>query len=73
MTKVDNGSTAQYTYNALNQRVSTTVGATVTNFVFNAGGQRVSIWDSSNHQLQGQYYWGGAPGCVLQSRRAESL
>jgi RHS repeat-associated protein len=59
---VDTGSTASYAYNALNQRVQTTVGSTVTEFVFNAAGQRVSTWNgSTNAQIQGQYYWGSKP------------
>jgi RHS repeat-associated protein len=61
-TAVDTGSTASYVYNALNQRVQTTVGSTVTEFVFNAAGQRVSTWNgSTNAQIQGQYYWGSKP------------
>jgi hypothetical protein len=36
------------------------VGSTATEFVFNAAGQRASIWNgSAGAQLQGQYYWGG--------------
>jgi len=59
---VDSGSTAQYSYNALNQRVQTVVGSTKTEFVYNANGQRVSIWNgSTNTQLRGQYYWGTKP------------
>lgn len=31
-------------------------------FVFNAAGQRVSIWDGGTHaKISGQYYWGGVP------------
>ena len=40
---VDSGSTATYLYNALNQRVRTTVGSVITDFTFNAAGQRVSM------------------------------
>ena len=75
ITKVDNGSTATYTYNALNQREKTAVGTATTEFVFNgvpgdrsssagqnANGQRVSEWNAANHaQLKGHYYWGGKP------------
>jgi RHS repeat-associated protein len=62
VTAVDGGSTASYTYNALNQRVQTAVGSTLTEFVYNVNGQRVSIWNgSTNTQIQGQYYWGSKP------------
>lgn len=56
------GATAQYTYNALNQRVQTVVGSVKTEFVYNANGQRDTIWNGSNGaQIQGQYYWGSKP------------
>ena len=62
ITKVDSGSTATYTYNALNQRVKTVVGTATTEFVFNANGQRVSEWNASTHgELKGHYYWGSKP------------
>lgn len=62
ITQVDSGSTAQYVYNALNQRVKTVVGSTATEFVFNANGQRVSVWNGTTRsQLRGQYYWGSKP------------
>jgi len=62
ITAVDGGSTATYTYDALNHRVRTVVGSTATEFVFNASGQRVSIWNGTTRaRLQGQYYWGGKP------------
>ena len=52
----------QILYDTLNHRVETTVGSTVTDFVFNAGGQRVSEWNASTHaQLKGHYYWGSKP------------
>jgi hypothetical protein len=62
VTAVDRGSTAQYFYNALNQRIRTVVGSTATEFVFNEAGKRVSIWNGSTQaQIQGQYYWGAKP------------
>jgi len=62
ITKVDNGSTGTYTYNALNQRVKTVANGATTEFVYNANGQRVSEWNAANHaQLKGHYYWGGKP------------
>jgi RHS repeat-associated protein len=60
ITAVDGGQTAQYVYNALNQRVRATVGSAPTEYVFNANGQRVSEWNGTL-QLQGKYYWGGKP------------
>ena len=46
----------------MNQRVRATVGSAVTEFVFNAGGQRVSEWNGLTYaQNKGKYYWGGRP------------
>jgi len=62
ITAVDGGQTAQYVYNAQNQRVSATVGSTITEYVFSAAGQRVSEWNGATHtQLKGKYYWGAMP------------
>ena len=62
VTAVDGGTTATYTYDALNHRVRTVVGTTATEYVFNAAGQRVSEWNGSNYaQLKGHYYWGSKP------------
>ena len=62
ITAVNNGSTASYLYDALNHRVRTTVGSTVTEYVFNASEQRISEWNASTHsQLKGHYYWGSKP------------
>ena len=57
---MDGGSTASYVYNALNQRVSETVGGTTTQFAYNVAGQRVSIWNTASPagQLVEQYYVG---------------
>jgi hypothetical protein len=50
VTAVDSGTTATYTYDALNHRVRTVVGSsTATEFVFNVNGQRVSEWNGSNY------------------------
>ncbi len=62
LTQVDGGSTAIYVYDALNHRVRTTVGSTVTEFVFNQSGQRVSEWNGTTRApLKGHYYWGTTP------------
>lgn len=67
VTKVDT-SAGQYTYDALNRRVSTTAGAVTKEFVFDQFGRRVSIWNASTHaQLQGQYYWGDQPVAYYDS------
>jgi RHS repeat-associated protein len=62
ITAVDNSATAQYVYNALNQRVRDIVGTTATEYVFNAAGQRVSEWNGTTRaQIKGKYYWGSQP------------
>ena len=62
ITAVDGGATAQYTYNALNQRVESIVGSTKTEYFYNANGQRDTIWNgNTGAQFQGQYYWGAKP------------
>jgi RHS repeat-associated protein len=65
LTKVDNGNTASYSYDSLNQRIATTEGSTQKEFVFNPAGQRISIWQpvqgALGTQIQGQTYWGGVP------------
>jgi len=62
ITSVDSGSTAQYVYNALNQRVRAVAGSAATEYVFNAAGQRVSEWNGTTRaQFKGKYYWGVAP------------
>jgi RHS repeat-associated protein len=63
LTLVDGGSTAQYVYNALNERVEAiSAGSVGKLFTFNLSGKRTSIWDASGGaQLQGQTYWGGLP------------
>ena len=59
ITAVDAGQTASYLYNALNQRVQTTVGGAVTGYLFNAAGQRVLELVGSLQS--GKYYWGARP------------
>jgi RHS repeat-associated protein len=62
ITAIDGGSTAVYVYDALNHRIRTVVASTSTEFVFNANGQRVSVWNGSTRaQIRGQYYWGSKP------------
>ena len=63
LTLVDGGSTATYTYDALNQRVRTAnAGQDTYEYIFNPSGQRASILDATyGWQLQGQSYWGSTP------------
>lgn len=62
MTAVDGGVTAQYVYDAFNHRVRTVVGSTITEFVFNSNGQRVSEWNGTSRALlRGHYFWGAKP------------
>jgi RHS repeat-associated protein len=60
--QVNGGSTAQYVYNALNQRVRAVVGSTTTEYVFNAAAQRVSEWNGTTRTItKGKYYLGTKP------------
>ena len=59
--QVDGGSTAKYTYNALNQRVRIDQNGGANEFVFNLNGQRVSYWDPVAGEIQAQTYWGSTP------------
>ena len=64
---VDGGSTAQYIYNALSQRVREVLNGSVANeYAFNAAGQRVAEWTGDtahpdNTLVQGKYYLGAKP------------
>jgi RHS repeat-associated protein len=60
--QVDGGATARYVYDALNHRVQSVTSSGTIQFVFNANGQRVSVWNGSTQtELRGQYYWGSQP------------
>jgi RHS repeat-associated protein len=69
ITAVDAGQTAQFFYNALNQRIKRVAGSTSREFVFNASGQRVSIWNGSvaGQHIEGQYYWRSKPVAYYSS------
>ena len=57
---VDGGSTATYTYNALDQRVRATVGGNTEEYSYNPFGQRVSTWNTAtNAANHGRIYWNG--------------
>jgi len=63
ITAVDNGATAKYTYNALNQRVRIDKSGspnTSEEFIFNASGQAASARDVVNNWAWSNWiYWGG--------------
>ena len=63
ISKVDNGTTAQYTYDGLNRRVQAFIyGSYPVEYVFNAADRRSSVWNGSNNTVyRGQYYWGAMP------------
>jgi len=62
---VDNGSTAQYVYNALNQRVSVAIagsGGYTNEFLFDYAGRITSTWQAAtNSGNEGRIYWDGQP------------
>lgn len=51
LTAVDGGSTGQYTYDALNQKVRWQVGDGVEEVVFNAQGKSISLWGGGGVQM----------------------
>jgi RHS repeat-associated protein len=56
---VDNGSTATYTYDALNHRVRTVTSAGTNEYLFDAQGRRTSTWlPSASYGTEGRVYWG---------------
>lgn len=60
--ETDNGAGQRYAYNAVNQLVKITIGASVTEFVYNGVGQRVL--EKLNGTLIKQWIWcGGAQPC----------
>ncbi len=55
---VDSGSTAQYVYDALNNRVSSTVSGTTYEYLYDYAGRRISSWlQPSNSGNEGRIYW----------------
>jgi RHS repeat-associated protein len=57
---VDGGSTAQYTYDAMNRRVRVQTASSTNEYSFNYAGQRTSTWQVSNNDGdEGRIYWGG--------------
>jgi len=58
---VTGGTTASFTYDALNQRVVSTVGGTTKVYGYNAAGKRATVWDASGNLISAQYYAGNRP------------
>jgi len=63
VTAVDGGSTATYTYDALNRRIRQDItGAYSQEFLFDQFNRRISIWEPSTGNWYGwQSYWGSKP------------
>lgn len=64
---VDGGSTAQYVYNALNQRVEVTTASGSYEYLYDAEGHRISQWLTTNSGAGARIYWGDQ---VVASRAA---
>lgn len=59
---VDGGTTASYTYDALNQRVRIDNAQGSHEFTYDFAGRRIGTWDASNnYTFQGQIWWGSNP------------
>ncbi len=70
ITAVDGGSTASYVYDALNNRVRTTVGSAVTEFVFDQNGRRASEWNGATRaNLKGPLLLGRIASGLLRRWR----
>ena len=56
---VDAGSTAQYVFNALDQRVRVQTSASTYEYIYDYAGRRISTWNPSNNSgIEGRIYWG---------------
>jgi YD repeat-containing protein len=65
---VDGGSTAVYSYDAMNERVQVTAQGFTTQYAFGLNGQRVSSWDGiacAPTLLSANTYWNGTPVSVF--------
>jgi RHS repeat-associated protein len=57
---VDNGSTAQYVYDAMNRRVRVQTASSTNEYLFDYAGRRTSTWQVSNNAGdEGRIYWDG--------------
>jgi RHS repeat-associated protein len=59
---VDNGGTASYIYDALNQRVQVKTPGSTLEYTYDFAGRRITTWDANaNFGVQGQIWWGSQP------------
>jgi RHS repeat-associated protein len=57
---VDNGSTAQYVYDAFNRRVWVQASGSTNEYLYDTAGKRISTWLAPNNTGdEGRIYWGG--------------
>jgi RHS repeat-associated protein len=62
VTAVDGGSTASYTYDALNRRVRVANATNTVDYQFDAAGRRTVEWqENANFGIRGNAYWGNTP------------
>ncbi|MBS1799667.1 MAG: RHS repeat protein [Acidobacteria bacterium] len=64
--QVDGGTTASYTYDALDHRVRTVENGTTTVYAYNVSGQRVASFDGSGNPISNQVYSGSTPVAFYQ-------
>jgi RHS repeat-associated protein len=59
--KVDNGSSAQYVYDALNRRIKTQTTNGTFEYIYDYAGRRISTWNpATTNGIEGRIYWNGA-------------
>ncbi|NYF78152.1 RHS repeat domain-containing protein [Granulicella arctica] len=60
---VDNGSTAQYVYDAMNNRAREQTATTTFEYLFDPAGKRISRWNvlANDAGDEGRIYWDGTP------------
>jgi len=61
ITKVNSGSTATYTYDALNHRARIDTPSSAEEFIFNPAGQHTSAVNPGQWEDEGWAYWGSSP------------
>ncbi len=63
---------AQYTYNALGQRITKTVGGVTTVFQYDLDGKLIAELDANGHPLRQHAYLDGSPIAMIERKTAES-
>jgi RHS repeat-associated protein len=63
---------AQYTYNALGQRITKTVGGVTTVFQYDLDGNLIAELDAGGHPLRQHVYLEGAPIAMLERKTPQS-